>query len=315
MRKKLFYFLTIIVVLLASGCSMQAETVVDAETTADIDESIESIEDIDNIKKTDESTQVKQESQAKPDAETIAAELENILAKYNVFYETTNSHHVTVKDTITYEYDQDINFAPDASWQEHLRYFLAMNYPSLFHKAAMERKDEMYDLIHGDSERFNQFIAEGVPSDVRVLVFKHEYPIKPRFYLSGGYKFYDLNSDGIPEVVIQYYYPNTCDVWYEVCAFNGNSFERIGSLGMDRFYIDSLNRVVYLDGMRFLELIDNQMVFSEYIDPTGSKTYGGESYQMIWDGINHGYGDITATDLGLECLPEFDCSEIVESIF
>ena len=246
--------------------------------------------------------------------------------------------------------------AEDTKWKEYLKDFLTNNFPSLFDEATIKKNEEIIKRWHED----DNYIPE--PSDIPVdwigewiqrqgLNFPVIYPY--------SYKFYDLDYDNIPEIIINYTGWELSPTF--IYKMNGNKYEQIHfnnfeSNNIDgnknprfQFYLNANNKiVVFITGytnlysVNYVEITNGELTLTDYIDSIGNDNYYGLKYNNLfipetantiiegdWDiGIyqterGNGTYRIWASDFSmnniiktdnLTPLPEFDCSDVLNSI-
>ena len=316
LKKVASLILTLTIVLLIFGCSTPKES------QKENDEAVQK----------DESVKPKQDNSIENKIVKDNVTDDNIKETYNVIAEFEDSF--TVKGAGVFEYAKDLNDKQNASWQEQLKNFLAMNYPSLFNEAAIKKRAEIEELWSGQGNFSNSYINEA-PHDILFKILKETLEIS-EIYLPGYYKFHDLDNDGIPEAFMAYYLPYSGFAWYEIFQYSDDSFKRIGLLwsgeNAENLFIDRDNKIVCIssESTRLFELSNGKFVYSDYTDTNGSKSYGGIPYSEIGyysaedmlmgeavynnDGVYIGQSETMVEYIGLENLPEYDCSGIIESI-
>jgi len=226
-------------------------------------------------------------------------------------------------------FSQSVN-AEDTSWKKYLRDFLMNNFPSLFDEATIRKNKSLIEecFESWDSAKYIYDYKPNIddlPIDVIIDSEVHGFDA---LFPSGMY--YDLNNDGIPEVIISYYSPFTIGGGggSNIYTLNGDKYEQIYS-GFDNYkwvllFTNPQNKLVMFErnghegllAIYFVEIINGELILSDYIDSNGNDMYEGYKYNNlggtgvnIWsDGIN-----IIESD-NLIHLPEFDCSDVLDSI-
>jgi hypothetical protein len=110
-------------------------------------------------------------------------------------------------------------------------------------------------------------------------------------------EFYDLDFDGIPEIITNIYAElktNNPAVEYRlVYKLYDGVYEVIGILdggeNYERLYINPNNKIVSVNpnSTQFFEIKDKEIVYSPYIDSTGSDSYNGVKYDEIGGNSNY----------------------------
>lgn len=218
-------------------------------------------------------------------------------------------------------------------WKEALRYCLINNFPSLFDQATINKNKEAftrYEKWWLYEREFNliEYLDNPISfNNVSIDIIIDNRDI-PNLYLPFRCEFYDLDNDGIPEAIIVYApLISHGGAWGEVYKFYGTSYEKIGSLSYGEYaeslYINPQNRIVSVgrESTRILEIKNKKIVYSEYIDSTGSDTYNGMKYSEIgsYSSDFFSFGTYEAwlnTEVflaDLKRLPQIDCSDVVEA--
>lgn len=228
--------------------------------------------------------------------------------------------------------------ADDVPWKQYLADFLIHSFPSLFDEEVKEKNNkafqEMYEGIweyYEDKNTRLKYYKDKSSGTLSPLsdhlsadIIKLEDYCRPT-----GCNFYDLDNDGIPEAVVHYAGYESCISWRNVYKLYGTFYEEIGSLSggeyYDHLFIDSQNRIIVLhpDSMQLLEIKNKKIVYSEYIDSTGSDTYNGVKYSEIgtytvfFDFIDHDkwLNDDVNTEVflvDLKLIPQFDSLSVEE---
>ncbi|MCL2815840.1 MAG: hypothetical protein FWD23_14690 [Oscillospiraceae bacterium] len=141
------------------------------------------------------------------------------------------------------------------------------------------------------------------------------------------YFFYDLDFDGIPEVIIDYGGIASGMGWREVYKFYETSYEQITTLSGGEYYeylyINPENKIVSVNSgsTRVFEIKNRETVYSEYTDSTGSNMYEGIKYSEIGvysqsQFFNSYEKHLTGEALGdLTAIVQFDCSDVLANIY
>ena len=138
-------------------------------------------------------------------------------------------------------------------------------------------------------------------------------------YVPCGSRFFDLDGDDIPEVVIRFGPPASEVVYDKIYKFYDESYELIDGGELHAFYLNPEGRLVtsisagyMLGSIHFAEIHDRQLVLTDYIDSNGSDSYNGFKYNEVIKGLTEPMSadDI---DLTLRMLNEIDCSDIVST--
>ena len=213
------------------------------------------------------------------------------------------------------------------AWQPILRKFLLSDFPSLFDEATIEKNAEIFDLIWQSDKNY----SANNPVPITDFDFPHDaidmegnawVPALPFKYV-----FYDLDNDGVPEAFIGYAIYSTDWTWTHVYKLYGDSYKQIGVIGnsftweTDKFYVTAQNETVMaissdglLHSVYFVSIQDEKLIYSDYIDPKGN-IYNSDitSAQSVFiDPDTHEFKG-TADEFTL--LPEFDCSDVIDSLF
>lgn len=223
---------------------------------------------------------------------------------------------------VFFPFSQKVCAEETQQWKVYLKEFLVADFPSLFDENTIKKNEKVF-------EKYNQWWFYERPdtenpisdSDVSSDVLIYNIDI-PNIYLPWGCEFYDLDSDGIPEAVI-IYAPLIAHggAWGEVYKLYGTSYEKIGSLSYGEYseylYINPQNRIVSFktNSTEFLDIINHEIVYSEYLDSDGNKEYKGIKYSEIGSYSYEHYGFTQEEILGgLKNLPQIDCSDILNEI-
>ena len=211
--------------------------------------------------------------------------------------------------------------AEDMAWKEYLKDFLVNNFPSLFDEEVKKKNEELIEKYWGDIYTNR----ESVP----LSEFSGDIEIYSDFVLPRKYYFYDLDYDGIPEVIIDYGGLASGMGLRYIYKLYGASYEQIGSLSggeyYEEIYVNPLGKIVSVntESTRILEIKNKEIVYSDYIDSFGSDSYNGVKYNEIGTYSNSEVFSFESYEVFLECeefladlryIPEFDCSDILHSI-
>jgi len=212
----------------------------------------------------------------------------------------------------------------DTSWKQILKNFLISDFPSLFDETTKKKNKELFDKYYDD----NNYIP--ATSDIPVDAYGgwhndwYYYPL----LLPSYYTFYDLDNDGIPEMFVGYPTEYAEGYYNFVYKLYKDTYKQIdtgehlngGYLEGDILYKDSQNKIVVvydsvdgIQGIFYADIIGEKIIYSDYIDSKGSKTYNGVKYDSLYQlyEINLTVEQIDPT---LTLLPEFDCSDVIDSI-
>ena len=138
-------------------------------------------------------------------------------------------------------------------------------------------------------------------------------------YVPLRYRFQDLDSDNIPEVIIRFGPPASEFSYDKIYKFYDDSYELIGDGKLYSFYLNPEGRLVtstrvgyMIDSIHFVEMQNRQLILSDYIDSNGSDNYNGFKYNNLTDAMNE---PMSAEDIdsSLQPLGEIDCSDIVNT--
>lgn len=190
--------------------------------------------------------------------------------------------------------------ADDALWRQSLKQFLTENFPSLTDQAALSKNN----IAYWDNHAFN------------VSEFSSDTIIEgQRIYLTLRGTLNDLDGDGIPEALIRYGSIDSGAGWQDVYKFSGAAYEKIGTLSggeySETLYMDSKNRIISFttDAFEVLEIKDNAIVRSEYIDAQGNRDYKGIPYSEIGSYTHMNFGFTLEEVLsGLRSVPQIKVS-------
>ena len=303
---KKILILTLILAIFILGCSTNSE---DGDSVNEVSETIDEV--------------------AENTVETPAVAEEHVLfEKYEII--AANENYITIKGAGFYTNNENIIPVADASWREHLKYFLASNYPSLFSEAAIKKNDELYRII-GPLDGLGKLVEiapEDIPRDVMLSIpikmlegAENRYSIQYWKPIDCG--FFDLDGDDIPEIFIYYALMESGAGVKYIYQFIENSYEVIGVLGggehSEDLYFDRQNRIVCIgpNSIELFELRDRAIVFNDYTDMNGSETYNGAPYSKIGT-YTFGDFDINGEELyeylGIKPLIKIDFSDIINSI-
>lgn len=206
--------------------------------------------------------------------------------------------------------------AEDTAWKEYLREFLINDFPSLFDKATIKKNEELFKKWQ-ESYNPDNYTCDyiPVPDDIPIDAISEWMPNNAYYPLLLPYecKFYDLDFDGTPEVIITYQTSAGEGHLQYIYKLNSNKFEDIYFEGTSfELYTNSQNKVVMFEGfytslyaIYFIEIKNGKLTLNDYIDSNGSKIYNGRQY----GNLNIEWGNISINDL--TPLLEFDCSDVV----
>jgi len=194
-----------------------------------------------------------------------------------------------------------------------MKEFLIDNFPSLF---AEDVKNKNLQL--------NQKAWDGV--EVDYTEFSVDIVFKNTMHIPYAYWFYDLDCDGIPEVIIDYASVASGSGWRDVYWFDGAAYEKIGSLSGGEYYehlmVNQFGRFVSIKSWStgFIEIKDDEIIYTDYIDSNGNNAYGGMPYSetgiyncdfLTADKTGHllevWFGELTAP-------VQFDCSDVIRQV-
>ena len=243
--------------------------------------------------------------------------------------------------------------AEDVSWKQSLKDFLVNNFPSLFDRATIEKnKEVLNNWLNSWGKDKNGYTDYSVntyvpkPGDIPAdaldamkdgKIWDGTAPYYPML-LPMRYKFYDLDNDGIPEVVITYptvYAEGHYDFVYKLNV-SINKYEKLYSKSdsLD-FYTNSQNKLVAVEyfymsvyGVYFADIKNGGLIFGDYTDSKGSDTFNGNKYNYLGGEAEYtdANGNTTHYQAGvywdelseelktLTPVPVFDCSDVVDSI-
>lgn len=138
-------------------------------------------------------------------------------------------------------------------------------------------------------------------------------------YVPCGYRFQDLDADNIPEAIIRFGPPASEIMFEKIYKLYDDTYKLISKDYIHTFYRNAEGKLVtairtgYFDGaLYFVDIQNQQMVFSEYIDSKGNDNYNGIKYDNL---LAHNDDNLSITDLDntLQIIGKIDCSEIVSS--
>jgi len=217
---------------------------------------------------------------------------------------------------------QTVN-AADTNWKTSL-IDLMNKYPSLFEDIESVVKNIFELLYKFEQDPFSGVTISDFPPDI---VFSYFDKISGGICIPGGYNFYDLDFDGIPEVIINFGALESGVGWREIYRFHNGSYQHIGNLhggeGWENLYINPENKIVRvgISSTQVFEIIDNEITYSDYIDSTGSDMFQGVKYSEIYNSHDFFWYDsyedyLNATEFlaDLKYIPEFDCSDFFNTI-
>ncbi|MCL2774200.1 MAG: LPXTG cell wall anchor domain-containing protein [Oscillospiraceae bacterium] len=226
----------------------------------------------------------------------------------------------------------------NTSWKQTLKDFLVKSFPSLFDAATINKNQEVLNnWINDWGKDANGYTDYAVntyvpkPGDIPVDALGGWDGLNPYYplLLPMQCHFYDLDNDGIPEVVITY--PTSVaeghhDYVYKLNS-STNKYEQIYSTGNSLdFYTNAQDKLVAVEymymtiyGIHFADIKDGGFVYGDYIDSKGSDTISGVNGEST---VTKKYGDINGaiwdevwTEINtLKPYPEFDCSDVINSI-
>jgi len=223
---------------------------------------------------------------------------------------------ILIAACLIFVFSQTVN----AEWENSLTE-LMKKYPSLF-DGEEPIPAKVYELLNQYYENPNSVSIHDFPSDA--VFFDGE--------IGSGcmpfrYKFYDLDFDGIPEVIIDFGAFASGVGWREVYKFYGGSYEHIGSLHGGEYYewlyVNPENKIVSVQtsSTQLFEIKDKKIIYSEYTDSTGSGMFNGVKYTEIGNYTEfftfESHEDYLNTVIflaDLRFIPEFDCSDVLDAI-
>ena len=192
------------------------------------------------------------------------------------------------------------NSGDSPEWKTSLKNFL-MGFPSLFDDSWL---DEYYR-------------NRTAPSDA--IIFE-DWGFAAPF----EYKFYDLDSDGIPEVSIYFAIPESDNSWNEIYRLYGDKYENIGTSSRGEiFYTNAQNQLVvveeYFDiySINFAAIINGEIIRTNYTDSNGNIGYNGKKYGEFYveSDTDFEYMENLINNVEkLKAIPEFDCSDVVAEV-
>ena len=222
----------------------------------------------------------------------------------------------------------------DTSWKEYLKDFLENNLPSLYDETTIAKNKKLFsewESTRFDENYYNKYYsyeppAEDIPVDA---IFPPWNDSDSKWIANGPYyplllplecNFYDLDSDGIPEVFVTYpsiYSEGSHDFIYKL---NGETYELIYSnLKSVYLYKNSDNKLVAFEGfyigidaVYFAEIKYGELIFRDYIDSTGGNMLDGIEYKSIGDDDSWGFMEKVIEADNLIPLAEFDCSDVAK---
>jgi hypothetical protein len=211
-----------------------------------------------------------------------------------------------------------IGNADDTNWKNSLT-ALMIKYPSLFDDEELV-PPKVYELLNKH--------YQNPDSNVKISDFPSDFVFFDGVIGSGcmpfRYKFYDLDFDGIPEVIIDFGALQSGAGWREVYKFYDDSYEQIGSLHggeyYESLYINPENKIVSVQTgtTQVFEIENKKIIYSKYIDSTGNDMFNGVKYDEIGNYTEffafETYEDYlnSAVFLAeLRYIPEFDCSDVL----
>ena len=223
--------------------------------------------------------------------------------------------------------------AEDVAWKECLRDFLVNNFPSLFDEATIKKNEELFELWKNGYYRGDKNGSAPEPDSIPIdAIFSPWEDSTSKWIPQGPYyplllphecKFYDLDNDNIPEIVVSFpsrFSEGGHDFIYKL---NGTNYEPIYSeLNSVYMYKNSQNILVVFEGfyvvinaVYFAEIQNGKLIFSDYIDSNGNNMLDGIKYNNIteetdmWEFMQK----VIEND-NLTPLVEFDVSDVVDAI-
>ena len=201
-------------------------------------------------------------------------------------------------------------------WKEYLKDFLTDTFPNLFDEEIKKKNEEMFDKYLKDFS-------------FSPLDFSKDIENYGDVALPTNYFFYDLDFDGIPELIVDYGGIASGIGCRYVCKLYGDSYEKTDTLSGGEYYemifINPENKIVSISphATRVLNIQNKKVVYSNYIDSFGNDEYNGIKYSEI--------GTYSTFDLfvykdheefltreiflaDLRRIPEFDCSDVLNAI-
>jgi len=220
-----------------------------------------------------------------------------------------------------------ISIPGEPEWKQYLKDFLFSSFPSLFDEETIKINQEIWNKWEESGGFFDNGTYVPDPDDLPTDALDGWVPNRlDPFIYPVAYKFYDLDNDGIPEVFIIYptgFWEGYIEYVYKLI---GTKFEKIRETGKyidgEIFYKNPQNKMVaveHLDpwivSIKFVDInvINKEFIYSDYIDSNGNTTYNGVSYNFLEE-LSLRWDSVEDIDRGLTLIPEFDCSDIIDSI-
>lgn len=216
--------------------------------------------------------------------------------------------------------------AENIRWKQYLKEFLITSLPSLFDEEAIRKNEEAFEKVW---EYRTEWAADmsRIDFDPPIDDFSSDISLRGiRIIVPWVPEFYDLDNDRIPEVIVWHGdHIIGCENgsgWTDIYKLYGTSYEKIKTNDYtgDVYYINTQNKIVvaqienfivnfiyyygsgedsnkyldYIEGsINYLEIINKEIVYSEYNNKN-------KTYEEIFN--------------ELKPLPEFDCSDVIDSI-
>ena len=198
--------------------------------------------------------------------------------------------------------------AEDMRWKQYLKEFLITSFPSIYDKETIKKNDEIFRKIW-ESYRTDHEYSMKQAAEENIDKFSDDiYLWGYRFMLPFVHDFYDLDNDGIPEVIIWYGAEiigcENGSGWTEIYKLYGTSYEKIKNMDYtgDEYYLNSQDEIVVYNywgilgaleewyNLKILGISNRKIIYSDYI--------------------------ISEEEFFNECTPlsEFDISDVLDSI-
>jgi len=143
-------------------------------------------------------------------------------------------------------------------------------------------------------------------------------------YLPARFRFQDLDGDGIPEVIISYTIPESGFIYDKIYKLYDDSYVQINqdNQHLFNFYTSAEGKLVAsikgqftINAVYFVEIINGELILTDYIDSTGSDNFNGVKYDNIVELLQTmdvwGARDLDKT---LQPIPEIDLPDIVSAV-
>ena len=198
--------------------------------------------------------------------------------------------------------------AEDMRWKQYLKEFLITDFPSIYDEETIKKNNEIFLKI-GESYRTDSEYSMKQAVEENIDEFSDDIQLWGyRFMLPLVYGFYDLDNDGIPEVIIWYGAEGIgCENgsgWTEIYKLYGTSYEKINTMDYtgDEYYVNPQNEIAVYNywgisgnleewyNIRILEISNREVTYNDY--------------------------NISAEEFFDECTPlsKFDISDVLDSI-